>query len=123
MTERFTRTHFGHMSIEVTIDDPGAYIEPWSATQVVHVRPGWEPLEFICAENNRDVENPPGGAEVLTNVDAARQRGYVQFCCGAQPERPIALRIRHARGEKNMTSAWCSSRKFSALAAFIAVVS
>jgi hypothetical protein len=67
------------MEIAVTIDDPGAYTEPWSATQVVHLRPGWEPLEFICPENNRDVENLPGGAEVLT-----RLRGF------AGPREPSA---------------------------------
>jgi hypothetical protein len=43
----------------------------------VHLRPGWEPLEFICGENNKDVENLPGGAEVLTNLDAAREKGYL----------------------------------------------
>jgi hypothetical protein len=78
VTTRYTRTHFGHMSIEVTIDDPGAYTEPWSATGVVHLRPGWEPFEFICSENNKDVENLPGDAEVLTNIEAARRRGYIE---------------------------------------------
>jgi hypothetical protein len=78
VTERFTRTHFGHMAIEVTIDDPGAYTEPWGATQVVHLRPGWEPLEFICNENNRDVDNLPGEDYVLTNIEAARRKGYLQ---------------------------------------------
>lgn len=77
VTERFTRTHFGHMTIAVTIDDLGAYTSSWSASQTVHLRPGWEPLEFICGENNKDVENLPGGAEVLTNLDAAREKGYL----------------------------------------------
>jgi len=78
VTERFTRTHYGHMEIEVTIDDPGAYSAPWGATQVVHLRPGWEPLEFICLENNRDVDNLPGEAYVLPNVEAARLKGYLE---------------------------------------------
>jgi hypothetical protein len=75
--ERFTRTHCGHMRIDVTIDDPGAYTASWSASQTVHLRPGWEPLEFICGENNKDVENLPGGNLVLTNLEAARQKGYL----------------------------------------------
>jgi hypothetical protein len=78
VTERFTRTSFGHMTIEVTIDDPGAYTERWSASQVVHLRPGWEPLEFICGENNKDVESLPGGNLVLTNLEAAKQKGYLE---------------------------------------------
>jgi hypothetical protein len=79
VTERFTRTHYGHMRIDVTVDDPGAYTAPWSASQVVHLRPGWEPLEFICAENNRDIENLPGDADAagLTNIEAARLKGYL----------------------------------------------
>jgi len=75
--ERFTRTHYGHMEIAVTIDDPGAYTAPWGATQVVHLRPGWEPLEFICLENNRDIESLPGEDYVLSNIEAARLKGYL----------------------------------------------
>jgi hypothetical protein len=75
--ERFKRTHYGHLEIAVTIDDPGAYTAPWGATQVVHLRPGWEPLEFICLENNRDTDHLPGGEYGLTNVEAARQKGYL----------------------------------------------
>ena len=78
VTERFTRTHFGHMRIDVTIDDPGAYTAPWSASQAVHLRPGWEPLEFICLENNKDVENLPGEDRVLPNLEAARRKGYLE---------------------------------------------
>jgi len=78
VTERFTRTHYGHLRIDVTIDDPGAYTAPWSASQVVHLRPGWEPLEFICGENNKDVENLPGeGGAIVTNLEAARRKGYL----------------------------------------------
>jgi hypothetical protein len=77
VTERFTRTHFGHLRIDVTIDDPGAYTAPWSASQVVHLRPGWEPLEFICLENNKDVDSLPGEDYVLTNIEAARRKGYL----------------------------------------------
>lgn len=70
VTERFIRTAIGHMSIEVTIDDPGAYTAPWSATQVVHLRPGWEPVEFICGENNRDIDSLPGSGLVVPNIEA-----------------------------------------------------
>jgi hypothetical protein len=78
VTERFTRTHYGHMQIAVTIDDPGAYTDSWGATQTVHLRPGWEPLEFICGENNKDIENLPGDNAGLTNIEAARVKGYLE---------------------------------------------
>jgi hypothetical protein len=31
VTERFTRRDIGHMDIEITIDDPKAYVKPWRA--------------------------------------------------------------------------------------------
>jgi hypothetical protein len=58
--ERFRRKDFGHMDIQITIDDPKAYTKPWTVNQEVHLLPDDELLEFICNENNRDVEHLPG---------------------------------------------------------------
>jgi hypothetical protein len=60
--ERFHRRDFGHMDIHVTIDDPGAYMRPWSVAQEVALRHDMELMEFICNENNRDVGHLPGGS-------------------------------------------------------------
>ncbi|MGH9147782.1 MAG: hypothetical protein ACRD1Q_13810, partial [Vicinamibacterales bacterium] len=59
--ERFHRRDFGHLDIHVTIDDPGAYTRPWSVKQEVALRHDTELMEFICNENNRDLEHLPGG--------------------------------------------------------------
>ena len=32
VTERFRRKDFGHMSVEITIDDPKTYTKPWTVT-------------------------------------------------------------------------------------------
>jgi hypothetical protein len=58
--ERFHRKDFGHMDLQITIDDPKAYTKPWTVTQDVHLLPDTELLEFICNENNRDVQHLPG---------------------------------------------------------------
>jgi len=58
--ERFRRKDVGHMDIQITIDDPKAYTRPWTVTEEVRLLPDVEPLEFICNENNRDVEFLPG---------------------------------------------------------------
>jgi hypothetical protein len=63
--ERFRRVDYGHLMVDITIDDPGAYTRPFTVTQEMHLRPGWEPLEFICNENNKDVEHLPGRADVF----------------------------------------------------------
>ena len=53
--ERYTRTDLGHMSIEVTIDDPGAYTKPFTTVGKATLMPGGELLEYICQENNQDL--------------------------------------------------------------------
>ena len=60
VTERFRRKDFGHMDIQITIDDRKAYTKPWTVNESVHLLPETELLEFICNENNRDVEHLPG---------------------------------------------------------------
>jgi len=60
VTERFRRKDFGHMNIQITIDDPKAYTRPWTVNEEVHLLPDTELLEFICNENNRDVGHLPG---------------------------------------------------------------
>jgi hypothetical protein len=62
VTERFRRIDYGHMEIEATIDDPGAYTKPWTVKQTYHLLPDTELLEFICNENNQDLEHLPGGS-------------------------------------------------------------
>ena len=58
--KRFLRKDFGHMDLQITIDDPKAYSKPWTVSQEVHLLPDTELLEFICNENNRDVSHLPG---------------------------------------------------------------
>ncbi len=59
--ERYTRKDFGHLDLEVTIDDPGAYTAPWTVKQSATLLSDTELLEFVCNENNRDIEHLPGG--------------------------------------------------------------
>jgi hypothetical protein len=44
----------GHLTREVTIDDPGAYSRPLTVIfQATLVQPGDELMEFVCQENNQ----------------------------------------------------------------------
>jgi hypothetical protein len=51
--ERFHRKDFGHMDIEVTIDDLGAYTKPWSFPMQFVFLPDTEMIEDVC-DNERD---------------------------------------------------------------------
>jgi hypothetical protein len=60
VVERFRRKDFGHMEIQITIDDPKAYTKPWTVTEPLNLLTDTELMEFVCNENNRDLEHLPG---------------------------------------------------------------
>jgi hypothetical protein len=60
ITERFRRPDFGHLEIEVTIDDPKAYTKPWTVTVYQRLLPDTELIEFVCQENERDAKHLSG---------------------------------------------------------------
>ena len=54
-TERFRRIDFGHMELQVTIDDPVHYTRPFTATIPFDLLPDTELIEDVC-DNERDSE-------------------------------------------------------------------
>jgi len=54
MTERFHRTDFGNLLIEVTIDDPKAYTRPWTIKLHQILMPDTDLLEYYCQDNEKD---------------------------------------------------------------------
>jgi hypothetical protein len=52
VTERYTRTEFGRLEIEITAEDPDAYTEEYTRTYIAGLTPTEEILEFVCAEGN-----------------------------------------------------------------------
>src|SRR5262252_40289 len=50
ITERFHRVNFGHLEVEVTVNDPKAYTKPWTVRVNQVLVPDTELLEFICLE-------------------------------------------------------------------------
>jgi hypothetical protein len=58
--ERFRRYDLGHIEYKVTIDDPGAYTKPFTLTGHFPLQANAEIIEYICNENNRDVNHLTG---------------------------------------------------------------
>ena len=50
--ERFRRIDFGHMAVQITIDDPKAYLKPWGVSFGWELLPDTELLDWVC-ENNK----------------------------------------------------------------------
>src|ERR1700733_2494459 len=59
ITERYHRPDLGHLEIEITVDDPGVLAKPWTQKRIADLA-NEEIFEFICTENNRDVEHLVG---------------------------------------------------------------
>jgi hypothetical protein len=60
VVERYTRTSFGTLENVTTVIDPGAYAKPFTIRFEATLRPGWDLMEYICNENNQDVEHLRG---------------------------------------------------------------
>jgi len=62
IVERIHRRDFGHLDIQVTLDDPEYYRKPWSISVAATLVPDTELLEFVCSENEKDREHHVGTA-------------------------------------------------------------
>jgi hypothetical protein len=51
ITERYTRRDYGHMTLEITYEDPRTFVEPVQATVDLALRPDGAMLEVICNES------------------------------------------------------------------------
>lgn len=60
LTEHFRRIDFGHMEIQITIDDPKNYTKPFTITSHQRLRPDTDLLEFVCLENEKDANHYKG---------------------------------------------------------------
>jgi hypothetical protein len=59
-TQRFRRLDLGHLQIQITLEDAGAYRKPATTNITAVLALDQELLEYICNENNKDVEHLVG---------------------------------------------------------------
>ena len=52
--ERFRRRDFGHMEMQITIDDPKTFTKPFTIKVNQLLVPDSDVLETVCSENERD---------------------------------------------------------------------
>ena len=55
--ERIRRPDFGHLEIELTVDDPKAYTKPWTVTLRQQFASDTELVDEICAENEKSAQH------------------------------------------------------------------
>ena len=57
ITERFRRVNFGHLEIEIIVDDPKAYTKPWTIKLDQTIKLDTELIDSVCHENEKDVQH------------------------------------------------------------------
>jgi hypothetical protein len=55
ITERYRRRDFGHMDLEVTLEDPRYYTRPFGFKTTLTLIPDSDVLEYICIENAKNL--------------------------------------------------------------------
>jgi len=61
-TERIRRTSFGRLDVEVRLDDPKVFTRAFSVPLHAEIVTDSEMLEYVCSENQKDVEHLVGKA-------------------------------------------------------------
>jgi hypothetical protein len=55
--ERIRRPDYGHLEIEITVDDPKAYTKPWTVNLKQRIVPDTELIDEICLENEQSLQH------------------------------------------------------------------
>jgi hypothetical protein len=55
--EQIRRPDFGHLEIQVTVDDPKAYTKPWTVTLKQRIVVDTELMDEMCIENEQSVKH------------------------------------------------------------------
>jgi hypothetical protein len=69
VTERIRRTDFGHMQIDVRIEDPTYYRRAWTVPASAELAADTEMIEYVCGENEKD------RSHLVWSVSDARKLG------------------------------------------------
>jgi len=54
ITERYRRRDFGHIDLQMKVEDPKTFLRPWTINAELVFDPDTEMLEFVCNENEKD---------------------------------------------------------------------
>ena len=100
VTERLRRPDFGHLEVVVRLEDPKAFTEPWTIPIKLELDADTEPMEYVCAENERDRQHLIGKAsdestkEIKLSADVLKRYvGAYEFHPPDRPDLTIALHV------------------------------
>src|SRR5262245_6490927 len=79
LTERYRRRDFGHIDLDMTVDDPKAFTRVWTARAELVIAADDEILEFVCNENEKArqrIAATPQASVTAIRVDVETLRKY-----------------------------------------------
>ncbi|HEY7338661.1 MAG TPA: hypothetical protein VH639_27480 [Bryobacteraceae bacterium] len=82
ITERYRRRDFGHMELQMTLDDPKAFTKSFTLRMEKTLSPDTEILEDVC-ENERDRGHLESGVKI-SPAELAKYAGVYEFSPGRQ---------------------------------------
>jgi len=106
ISERFHRSDFGHLTVDVAYSDSAAFDTAWTATRVMQYRADTELLEYVCAENEKDLVHLVGrfsdetknavkvGPEILSKYVGT----YLRPVSGGRPPTEIKIALKDGGG-------------------------
>src|SRR3989449_2933507 len=86
MTERYRRPDFGHMEIEVTLNDPQVYARPWTVSLRAELAPDTDLLESVCNESHTSLEHWVGKLSDEKKVEVKVAPGILAKYAGTYEE-------------------------------------
>jgi len=57
VTEHFSRRDFGHIDLEIGLEDPKTFTKPWSLTLHLRLQADTDLIESVCSENNKGLQH------------------------------------------------------------------
>ena len=93
MTERYRRRDFGHLDLDVTLQDPAVYARSWTVKVNAEIAADTELLEYVCNENTRDLEHWVGKASDETKSEVKVAPEILAKYVGTYVEQPKLWRV------------------------------
>jgi hypothetical protein len=88
VTERYRRTNFGTLEIDVTLSDPAVYAKPWTVSVGAKLAGDTEMIEWVCAENTHGIEHWVGKASDERKGEVKVARETLAAYVGRYEEQP-----------------------------------
>lgn len=106
ITERIRRPDFGHIEIAETLSDPKIAEKPWTINISANLITDTEILEFVCAENEKDIKHLVGRASDDRNKAVkvapevlSRYVGTYDFRFPENPTQPVIFAVAMSDGQ------------------------